>query len=115
MRDIPATAYRLPNDGRKSPMLGRERKQLGDFLSTFGDGDGTRIFPSVETMAAALDRSSATIFRRLDDLHALGVLEKEGRKGENGPRIRRLRPEILTKPAELSDSNSDEIELAGVS
>jgi hypothetical protein len=122
MRDIPATAYRMPNDGRKTALLGRERKQLADFLATFADADGSRIFPSVETIATALDRSRATIFRRLDDLCALGVLGKEGYHGEHGSRIRRLRPEQLANRAELSDSDagvqdtdSGAIELAGVS
>jgi hypothetical protein len=112
----------MPNDGRKTALLGRERKQLADFLATFADADGSRIFPSVETIATALDRSRATIFRRLDDLCALGVLGKEGYHGEHGSRIRRLRPEKLANRAELSDSDagaqdtdSGVIELAGVS
>jgi hypothetical protein len=119
MRGIPATAYRLPSDRRKWKALCNERKQLADWLATYGDSDGSHIFPSVATMLRAFDTwSRKTLFRRLADLRELGILQSEGLKGERGPRIRRLRPEMFAdferfepkyqiriRRAEVSDSN----------
>jgi hypothetical protein len=116
MRGIPATTYRMRGDGRKWKMLCDQRKQLADWLATYGDGDGTRIFPKVATMLAAFDTwSRAKIFARLKDLRALGVMQPEGRKGEHGPRIRRLIPpkpikaEVSDSFSEVSDSATNEI------
>ena len=107
MRGIPASAYRMPRDGRKWKTLCDQRKQLADWLGTYGDADGTRIFPGVDTMLAAFDTwSRSTVFRRLRELRELGTLLPEGRKGENGPRIRRLIP-LNSNKAEVSDSVQD--------
>lgn len=115
MRGKPATAYRLPDDGRKWKHSCNERKQLADWLATYGDADGTHIFPSIRTMLAAFDTwSHGKLFYRLADLRRLGVLESEGLKGERGPRIRRLRPDKLANQPGVQDSDSDEIELAEV-
>ena len=112
MRGIPATAYRLSTDGRKWKATCAERKQIADWLATYGDGDGSRIFPKIETVLAAFDTwSRATIFRRLKELRKLGVLQSEGRKGESGPRVRKLIPAALKEPqpvqAEVSDTTSE--------
>jgi hypothetical protein len=53
LRGIPVDRYRLPSDGRKWKVIARERMALAEWLSTYGDGDGSRIFPSVESMARA--------------------------------------------------------------
>jgi hypothetical protein len=109
MRGIPATKYRMASDGRKWKAACQERKQLADWLASYGDGDGTRIFPAIQTISAAFDTwSRATLFRRLADLRGLGVLVSEGLRGMRGNRIRRLLPEVLTKPqAEVSGTKTE--------
>jgi hypothetical protein len=105
MRNIPATRYQLPNDGRKWRTLCDQRKQLADWLATFGDADGSRIFPAIETMLTAFDTwSRAKLFRRLAELRELGILKSEGLIRERGARIRRLIPNAVLLTAEVSDS-----------
>jgi hypothetical protein len=106
MRGIPVSSNRLATDGRKWKALCHERKLLADWLATYGDADGTRIFPTVEVISAAFDTwGRRTVFRRLADLRNLGVLHSEGLRGERGPRVRRLLPDVLHKPqAEVPDS-----------
>jgi hypothetical protein len=103
-RGIPASSYLLPTDGKKWKPLCNERKALADWLATYGDGDGTRIFPSIDTMQRAFDTMSRrTLFRRLKDLQSVGILKSEGLHGERGSRIRRLNPSDLDGPKPPTD------------
>jgi hypothetical protein len=97
LRVIPVDKYRLPRDGRKWKGAALQRMQLAEWLSTYGDGDGSRIYPSVQTMCDHFGLSRATIFRLLADLKDLGLLEDEKNEkgksrlaGECGTRMRRM-------------------------
>lgn len=57
--------YRMAKDGRKWSAAARNRMSLAEFLATFGDADGSRIFVSVRTMAEKFGWSeSKTYFGR---------------------------------------------------
>jgi hypothetical protein len=91
LRDAPLEEYTLPDDKRQWKQVARNRQALANFLATFADGDGSRIFPTVETMTKHFGWSRATTFRLLADLRALNLLsEKIGLRGESGPAIRKM-------------------------
>lgn len=108
MRGIPSTTYQLPKDGRKWRQMCDQRKHLAEWLATFGDSDGSRIFPSIATIQASFDNwSRRKILYLLKDLRELGILKSEGLRGERGPRIRRLVPDAfgaIPTRAEVQDS-----------
>jgi hypothetical protein len=91
LRDAPLEEFRLPDDKRQWKPLARNRQALANFLATYADGDGSRIFPSVATMTEHFGWSRATAFRLLADLRALGLLsEKTGLHGERGTAVRKM-------------------------
>jgi hypothetical protein len=91
LRNVPVERYRLPKDGRKWKRVACERHSLAAWLATYGDGDGSRIFPSVKSMARHFPWSRRKIFYLLDDLKALGLLESSDHyHGERGTRIRSM-------------------------
>jgi hypothetical protein len=91
LRNAPLEEYKFPDDGRTWKHVARNRQALANFLATFADGDGSRIFPTVETMTKHFGWSRATTFRLLADLRALNLLsEKIGLHGESGPAIRKM-------------------------
>jgi len=64
---------------RDAPMPAA-RKGFGLILSTWGNGDGTRIFPSIETLTD-VGYSRATVYRHLGDLEEDGWIVCERRGG----------------------------------
>jgi hypothetical protein len=86
---IPVEKYRMSKDGRKWAAVARNRMMLADFLGNFGDGDGTRIFPAVSTMAKKFGWSEAKTYYLLADLRELRLLENT--RHYSGPQHRRTR------------------------
>jgi hypothetical protein len=90
-RDFSADYYRLPTDGRKWRLQATNRMRLADYLSTFANGDGTRITVGVERVTEKLGVDRAMIFRWLDDLRELHALApKSGLVSEHGCAVRAL-------------------------
>jgi hypothetical protein len=83
LREVPVERYRLPTDGRKWKAIARERMALAEWLSTYGDADGTRIWPSVGSMVLHFGWSRGKMFYLLADLRKLKLLDGEpaGRRG----------------------------------
>src|ERR1700684_3829180 len=90
LRDIPLGRYRLSRDGRKWRSIGRERMALAEWLATYGDADGSRIFPSVASMMRHFGWSNGKTFYLLNDLKELQLLKSSGLTGEHGTRVRRM-------------------------
>jgi hypothetical protein len=103
LRDAPLERYRITEqhrpenprrgwrpDGRKWKVIARDRMSLAIWLSTFGDGDGRRIFPSIYRMVVHFKWSRSKLFILLDDLKVLCLLVDEGLLCERGPRRRRM-------------------------
>jgi hypothetical protein len=91
LRDAPFEEFRLPDEGRQWKSNARNRQALANFLATYADGDGTRIFPSAETMTKHFGWGRATTFRLLADLRALQLLgDKTGLHGKQGTAVRKM-------------------------
>jgi hypothetical protein len=91
LRDAPFEEFKLPDEGRQWKSNARNRQALANFLATYADGDGTRIFPSVETMNKHFGWGRATVFRLLADLRALQLLsDKIGLHGKQGTAVREM-------------------------
>jgi hypothetical protein len=90
IREIPPSAYSLPNDGRQQKHLCEQRQRLAWLLASFANGDGTRIRPSVQTLATALGKSRRAVTYLLDDLEKLKLLENGKLAGFKGTRWRAL-------------------------
>ena len=78
IRSIPPSAFVLSEDGRKAKYMGRLRKELAFFLSTYANPDGSSIRPSRITMASSLGVAIRTVSRLLVDLKMLGYLSDDG-------------------------------------
>ena len=91
IRDVPPAAYCLPNDGRQQRHLCEQRQRLAWLLATYADGDGSRIRPSVQTLADRLGKSRRAVTYLLDDLEKLGLLENGTLTGFKGTRWRTLK------------------------
>ena len=107
IREFPPESYRLPSDGRKWRAVCAERRSVAMQLATYANGDGT----SIETGVARLMRETgiprSTLFRRLDELRTLGILNsKHGLTKEHGTARRSLTVSKLRAP-EVSDSESE--------
>jgi hypothetical protein len=107
---VPVENYRLAKDGRKWRAIARDRMSLAEWLAIHGDGDGSRIFPSVGSMTRHFGWSRSKTFYLLDDLKTLGLLERDpdGQKltGEHGTRIRRMDLAAFLRGAEVQDSQA---------
>jgi hypothetical protein len=90
LRDVPLERYRLEGDGRKWKSKARDRMSAAGWLATYGDADGSRIFPSVLSLARHFGWSRRKAFYVLSDLKELGLLEGGGLTSEHGTRIRRM-------------------------
>ena len=92
LRDAPLDEFRLPNDSQRQwKQVARNRQALANFLATYADGDGSRIFPGEKAMTEHFGWSRATTIRFLADLRALNLLaEKTGLHGESGTAIRKM-------------------------
>jgi hypothetical protein len=98
LRNIPVELYRLPKDGSKWKAIAHDRQSIADWLATFGDGDGTRIFPSIHSMMRRFAWSHGKICYLLADLKELKLLESTGKLSrEHGTRIRRMTPNAFLK------------------
>jgi len=118
LRDVPASAYRLPGDGRQWLHASRQRQALAMLLATYADSDGSRVRPSRVTMAAHLSCSVRTVQSLLNDLEELGLQRKVGLHGESGPAVRQLdvdalrtRAGVQTSPARVKASPEEECKL----
>jgi CHC2 zinc finger len=89
-RKLPLETFRLAEDKRKVKHLWLERRTIAIELAGYANADGTQIHVSAETIVAHTGLSRATVFRRLDDLTALGILESKHR-GFNQSAARTLR------------------------
>jgi hypothetical protein len=110
---MPVERYRLPKDGRKWKRVACERMALAGWLAVHGDGDGSRIFPSVKSMIRHFGWSRRKVFYLLDDLKALSLLEPSDHyHGERGARIRCMNlPAFLE--AGVQDSPGAEVQDSG--
>jgi hypothetical protein len=90
LREIPLDRYKLDKDGRKWKAIARERMALAEWLATHGDADGSRIFPSVNSMIRHFGWSHGKTCYLLDDLKSLALLESEGYSRVRGTRRRRM-------------------------
>ncbi len=83
--------FKLPDDAKgKVQYLCQQRRAVLIELKGAANSDGTDVKLAVQTIADALGIHRATVFRRLDDLKALGLLVDEGLLGYNKPRRRHL-------------------------
>lgn len=102
--------YRLAKDGRKWRAIARDRMSLAEWLAIHGDGDGSRIFPSVGSMIRHFGWSRSKTFYLLEDLKTLGLLirDPDGQKltGEHGTRIRRMDLAAFLGRAGVQDSKA---------
>jgi helix-turn-helix protein len=115
IRGIPPKAYKLTTDGRQWRHLCEQRQRLMWLLATYADGDGTRIFPTAETLATSTGLSKRTIFTLLDDLKTCGFLETSGYHGERGARIRAINIAALKKAGMQSSVKPEcNLDVAGV-
>jgi len=80
----------MPKDGRKWRQKCVQRQRIVMLLSTFADGDGSRITVGVTRLAQTLEMSRSQLFVYLSDLDELGILTNEGRIKERGTALRRL-------------------------
>ena len=97
---IPLEKFRLPEDGRKWKASAFNRSALFKELASFANADGTNIWPSIPTLIKSTGWSRSKVCYTLDELTALGLMERTGRKGQHGPAVRRL------KTTEAHDSQS---------
>jgi hypothetical protein len=85
----------LASDGRKWRKNCESRHALFNWLATFADGDGTRVFPGIPRMMKAFEWSHGKVCYLLDELKAIGCLENIGLSGYGGTANRVLHPEAL--------------------
>lgn len=90
LRNVPLEKYRLPKDGRKWKAIARDRMALAEWLATYGDADGSRIHPSVNSMIRHFGWSHGKNAYLLNDLEELDLLVAEGLTSEHGTRRRRM-------------------------
>ena len=86
VREIDLDKFSLPTDGRKRKRLSRDRQAAAGWLATFGDGDGSRIFPGLKKMARHFGWSERKCDYVIADLKTLGILipSTAKRDGQHG-------------------------------
>jgi hypothetical protein len=125
VRNIPLADYRLPDDGRQWKKLAVIRQRLANFLATFADASGERIFPSEKTMSTFLGCHRATTYRTLADLEKLGLLkpksgkvDKSGQPNKHGTALRAMDVEgflaarVNVASSDVNVASSDVVEVA---
>jgi hypothetical protein len=91
LRDAPLEEFRLPDDSQRQwKQVARNRQALANFLATYADGDGSRVYPSIATMMLHFGWSKATNCRLLKDLETLGLQKKVGLQGKQGTARRQI-------------------------
>jgi len=101
---IPIDRYRMAKDARKWKAVAQNRMALAEFLGNHGDGDGTRIFPAVATMAKKFGWSESKTYYLLDDLRKLRLLEDTPHY--SAPKFHRTRVRQLNVAAFLTVQDS---------
>jgi hypothetical protein len=86
---IPIERYRMWKDGRKWKAVAGERMSLAEFLGNHADGDGSRIYPSLQSMMRKFRWSNGKVCYLLDDLRELRLLEDT--PNYSGPQFHRTR------------------------
>jgi hypothetical protein len=101
LRDVPPSAFRLPTDGRKCRAVCDRRRALVQQLASYGDEDGTNIWPGRKALAKALGISIREVGYLLADLAALEFLRNDGWhvSGNSVTRIRSLDLEAIFRAA----------------
>jgi hypothetical protein len=99
LRDVPPSAFRMPNDGRQWRHKCELRCALLHWLATFADADGSNVEAGIKRMEARFEVSRRTIFRRLDDLIELGFTNREKLTGFKGTRRRTINVKAVLKKA----------------
>jgi hypothetical protein len=104
LAEIPIHRYRMAKDTRKWKAVAQNRMALAEFLGNHGDGDGTRIFPAVSTMAKKFGWSESKTYYLLDDLRELRLLEDTPHY--SAPKFHRTRVRQLNVSAFLTVQDS---------
>jgi hypothetical protein len=105
LRDAPLEEFRLPDDKREWKHVARNRQALANFLATYADGNGSRVYPGEKVMTSHFGWSRGTTFRVLDDLEKLGLQKRVGRHGgSRGTAVRQL--DVASFRARFGVSNS---------
>jgi hypothetical protein len=107
IREFPPESYRLPTDGRKWKRVCSERRMLANHLATYANGDGTSITAGVARFVRETGMARSTMFRRLDELSKLGVLNKHGLTCERGTARRSIETSRLRLPGEPEVSDRE--------
>jgi hypothetical protein len=104
VREIDFEKFSLPNDGRKRKRLSRDRQAAAGWLATFGDGDGSRIFPGLKKMARHFGWSERKCDYVIADLKTLGILipSTAKRDGQHGNKQWEMIPSALNVEAQDS-------------
>ena len=76
-------------------------------LASFGDSDGTNIYPARSTVANKLGVTERTVGRHLKQLKALGILELQGKTQRNTNCYRIRLERIPTNQQDISDAQQD--------
>ena len=101
LRNVPLDRYRLPKDGRKWKTVARERMGALEWLATYGDADGSRIYPAEKSITHHFGWSRRKTFYILADLGVGGLnyLGSDGRlTSEHGTRVRRINLSAVLRP-----------------
>jgi hypothetical protein len=104
LRDVPPSAFRMPDDGRQWRHKCELRCALLHWLATFADADGSNVEAGIKRMETRFEVSRRTIFRRLDDLIELGFTTREKLTGFKGTRRRKINVAAILKKAEVPSS-----------
>lgn len=104
LRDVPPSAFRMPDDGRQWRHKCELRCALLHWLATFADADGSNVEAGIKRMETRFEVSRRTIFRRLDDLIELGFTTREKLTGFKGTRRRKINVAAILKKADVPSS-----------
>jgi hypothetical protein len=112
--------YALPTDSKheyQAEQTRRDRMTLADYLATFADADGSRIFPSVARLSRKFGWSRRKTFYVLDALRTLGLLSSSGLSNMHGTKVRELHPEVFEQECKAPDPQPEQeckADVAGV-
>jgi hypothetical protein len=112
--DLPPSAFALDDDGRQARHLCDRRKALAVIMARYANADGGGAYPAAKTLAKAMGRGRATVFRLLGDLRTLGFMSDGQLAWFRGPRKRTLHVAKM-KAAGVSSSPESHLRDPGVS